>query len=433
MINNVLRVEPTTVADPEHRPYKPHGAIFELFRTRQREVCLEGPSDTGKSRGCLEKLNALMLKYPGARGAIIRQTRSSMTATAMATFERFVLPPGAAKLWGNEQYRYANGSVIYLFGCDDVERLKSAELDFCYVQEITELSQDDFEVVTSRVTGRGSSTPYVQLMADCNPSAPRHWLYQREASGTMKFIFAKHEDNPSITPERLAALDSLTGYRYQRLRLGLRVAAEGMFFGEWNPELHVVDPIDIPEDWPRWVAVDYGFGAPWCALWLTRDKPGGHIYVYRERYAPGLRDEQQAAEIIRASEAEAISLTVLDPSMFNPRTEQQRPSIAQVYASAGCINLVPGHNARKQGWAVMRRALAHDDHPPRLQIMRGRAPNLERTIPQLVVDSLDPEDVADKIGSSPAEDHAADALRYGLCAEAQPVEPTQSEDMRWGR
>ena len=128
---NVLRVEPTRTIDPEHRPYKPHGAMLELFKRRDREICLEGASDTGKSRGCLEKLNAQMLKYPGARGAIIRQTRSSMTATAMATFERFVLPPGAAKLWGSEQYRYNNGSVIYLFGCDDVERLKSSELDFC--------------------------------------------------------------------------------------------------------------------------------------------------------------------------------------------------------------------------------------------------------------------------------------------------------------
>jgi hypothetical protein len=274
----------------------------------------------------------------------------------------------------------------------------------------------------------------VQLMADCNPSAPRHWLYQREASGAIKFMFAKHEDNPSITPERLAALDSLTGYRYQRLRLGLRVAAEGMFFEEFNPELHLIDPFDIPEDWPRWIAVDYGFNAPWCALWLTREKPGGHIYVYRERYSPGLRDEQQAQEILRASGDENISLTVLDPSMFNPRTESQRASIAQVYATAGCQNLVPGHNARKQGWAIMRRAFAHDngEHPPRLRFFRGRCPNLERTIPQLVVDGLDPEDVADKIGPhSHAEDHAADALRYGLCAEAQPEQATNSVSLEW--
>ena len=166
--------------------------------------------------------------------------------------------------------------------------------------------------------------------------------------------------------------------------------------------------------------------------WLARDKPGGQIFVYRERYATGLRDEQQAAEILRATGEEEIALTVLDPSMFNPRTEQNRSSIAQVYALAGCQNLVPGHNARKQGWAVMRRALAHDEHPPRLRIMRGRAPNLERTLPQLVVDGLDPEDVADKIGSSPSEDHAADALRYGLCAEAQPIQETAAVPFRWG-
>jgi hypothetical protein len=119
--------------------------------------------------------------------------------------------------------------------------------------------------------------------------------------------------------------------------------------------------------------------------------------------------------------------------MFNARTEQQRPSMAQVYAQRGLAamtvqGIFPGQNSRKQGWAIVRRALANDrdaDPPvePRLQVMRQRCPNLIRTLPSLVHDPLDPEDVADKIGGQKTEDHAGDCIRYAVCAEAIPPQP----------
>jgi hypothetical protein len=195
--------------------------------------------------------------------------------------------------------------------------------------------------------------------------------------------------------------------------------------------VHVVDAFEIPQSWPRWVSVDYGFAAPWCALWLTRDPESRVMYVYRERYASGLRDEEQAEEVKRASEGERVVQWVLDPSMFNPRTEQQRPSIAQVYGMKIGEGLVPGMNNRRTGWAIVRQALALGGDGPRLRLMRGRAPNLERTLPAMVHDPLDPEDVADKLRGQKTEDHAVDALRYGLCAEAGPVEGDVVE-LRWG-
>jgi len=80
----------------------------------------------------------------------------------------------------------------------------------------------------------------------------------------------------------------------------------------------------------------------------------------------------------------------------------------------------------------MRRALAHTaTEPPRLRVLEGRAPNLVRTLPSLVHDPLDPEDVADALNGTKTEDHAPDALRYGLCAEAQPPEATEIGDIRW--
>jgi PBSX family phage terminase large subunit len=415
------------ILDPTFKPFVPRGANRELFLRRDRELVIEGPADTGKSRACLEKLHTAMTKYPGARGAMIRKTRNSLRTTAQVTYERWVRPEGASRLWGDSEYRYANGSVIYLLGMDDPERIKSMELDMAYVQEASELNEDDWEILTTRITGRGATMPYVQLLADMNPVDPGFWLYAREAAGNVFFLQARHEDNPSITPERIAALDALTGYRYARLRLGLRVAAIGMYFEEWDPTKHIIDEFDIPSEWTRWIAIDWGFADPFCALWFARNPANKRIYIYREIYAKGLREEQQAVLIKQKSDGERISQYVADPSMWNARTESNRPSIASIYHACG-VPIQPAGNSRISGWQIVRRGLAGDE--PRVQILRGRVPNLVRTLPAMVHDPLDSEDLADKVNGVKSEDHAVDPLRYGLVAEAQPVQRFVQRDFR---
>jgi len=82
---------------------------------------------------------------------------------------------------------------------------------------------------------------------------------------------------------------------------------------------------------------------------------------------------------------------------------------------------------------VVRAALdPRGDGGPRLRVVRGACPNLERTLPAMVRDVLDPEDVADKVKGQKTEDHAVDALRYGLCAEAQRVAETRVVELSFG-
>jgi phage terminase large subunit len=287
---------------------------------------------------------------------------------------------------------------------------------------------------------RNNQLGYQQLLADCNPTHPTHWLKQRCDSGQTRLLESTHQDNPMLWNDGgwtefgasyIKTLDGLTGYQYQRLRLGLWVSAEGMYFEEWDPKLHICEPFEVPEEWPRWLAVDYGFAVPFCCLWFARSPESRQVYIYREAYLAGLRDEQQAQLIRERTGDEKMQLRILDPSMFNARSEQQRPSIAQVYASILGPGLWAGQNNRKQGWAIMRRAIAHDQHAPKLQVMRGAAPNLCRELPSLVHDPLDPEDVADVVAGRKIDDHASDACRYGLAAEAAPPSPSRMK-VAWG-
>jgi phage terminase large subunit len=221
-----------------------------------------------------------------------------MTQAALATFNNKVLTQDVAELWfhhGDQEYRYPNGSVIAVAGLDDAEKVKSSDYDMVYVQEATELVEDDWSMLIRGL--RNGVMPYQQIMADCNPGPPDHWLKQRCDSGACLLIESRHEDNPSLWNEALgtwtiegtayiAGLDSLRGYLYKRLRLGLWVAAEGMFFTEWNPSQHVVDSFDPPPDVDGAagrVPTD-GFAVPWGHYWLGALTRSRGSDVYRELF-----------------------------------------------------------------------------------------------------------------------------------------------------
>jgi phage terminase large subunit len=227
----------------ERAPYQPFGASRIAWRSRRTELLLCGPADTGKSRGIIEKLHYCADKYSNARILMVRKTRKSLGQTAMVTYEKKVLPQG----WlgslirfntTDQQYEYPNGSIIAVGGMDNPEKVLSSEWDMIYPQEATELSENSWEILGMRL--RNGFIPYQQLIGDCNPGSPTHWLKRRCDQGLTYLLNSRHEDNPSITPERIARLDALTGVRYLRYRKGIWAAAEGMVYDEWDSAVHKV-------------------------------------------------------------------------------------------------------------------------------------------------------------------------------------------------
>lgn len=298
-----------------HR-YRPEGSARELFASRAPEVLLSGSAGTGKSRGCLEKLHAMMLANPGARGLICRKTAVSLGSTALVTFREHVakeaLESGEVKWYGGSpqeaaSYRYGNGSVIVVIGMDKPSRIMSSEFDVVYVQEATELTENDWEMITTRL--RHGVISFQQIFGDCNPDAPHHWLRQRCERGETQMIYCRHEDNPRLYDaetgtwteqgqEYIRRLERLTGVRYERLRLGKWVAAEGLIYDGFVPAVHLHPPIGLPPlEWTRWWTIDFGFTNPFvCQFWA--EDPDGRLYLYREIYMTQRLVEDHAAQML---------------------------------------------------------------------------------------------------------------------------------------
>lgn len=409
--------------------YEPHGGNREVFLRREAEVLLSGPAGTGKSRACLEKLHLCAAKYPGMRGLIVRKTLTSLTASALVTFREKVLHPldGVTFFGGNKvepaAFRYPNGSRIVVGGLDKASKIMSSEYDLIYVNEATELLEDDWERLTTR--NRYGVMPYQQIIGDCNPDAPHHWLKLRCDAGKTVMLESRHEDNPLLWDrqagtwtefgaEYIAKLDALTGVRFLRLRRGIWAAAEGLVYDGWDRALHLIDRFPIPAAWPRYWVVDFGYTNPF--VWQAwAEDPDGRLYRYREIYQTQRLVEDHAADIKRIVKDEPRPRAIICDHDAEDRATLERHLR---------MTTVAAHKAVSPGiQAVASRLKVAGDGKPRLFLLRDSLVYRDPALVDKHLPTCTEEEVESyvwdtsggrKRGEEPVDkdNHGMDAMRY---------------------
>ncbi|MFD9618491.1 phage terminase large subunit [Streptomyces virginiae] len=424
-----------TTGELTHR-YQPHGTAKELFENRSPEVLLSGPAGTGKSRACLEKLHLLALMHPGMRGLIVRKTLASLGSTGLVTFREHVakeaLESGVVQWYGGSpqespQYRYSNGSVLVVGGMDKASRIMSSEYDVVYVQEAIELTEDDWEAITTRL--RNGKISFQQLMADTNPSVPTHWLKRRCDRGSTVMLNCRHEDNPVLfhdgvlTPSGeayIGKLEALTGVRHSRLRKGQWVAAEGLIYENFDPSVHLIAPFEIPEEWTRWWVVDFGFTNPFVLQWWAED-PDGRLYLYREIYRTRRLVEDHARDALKLMQD-------VDGNWTEPRPravicDHDAEDRATLHRHLGLATTAAKKTVSDGIQAVQSRLKAADDGKPRVFILRGALVERDTALEEAKRPASTEEEIVGYVwdsapGKAPKEtpvkenDHGMDCLRY---------------------
>src|SRR5690606_13641058 len=167
-------------------------------------------------------------------------------------------------------------------------RLLSTEYDLCFIDEAIEVTEEDIDTIVTRL--RNGRLSYQQLIMATNPGPPTHHLKQRADAGRCTILYSRHEDNPRMYQDGgwtddgrdyVERLETLTGARYQGMRWGKWVAAEGVVYEQYDPAVHLVDRFDIPDTWTRWWSIDFGYAAPF--VWQEWAEDGdGRLYLARE-------------------------------------------------------------------------------------------------------------------------------------------------------
>jgi len=343
--------------------------------------------------------------------------------------------PSGAKLW-----------MSYLDREDDVLRYQGLAFSWIGFDELTQWATPfAWNYMRSRLRSTDPDLP-VFMRATTNPGGRgHHWVKKmfidpaayntafnatdiatgeelRYPSGHKKsgqplfkrrFIPARLSDNPYLATQGdyEAMLLSLPEQQRRQLLDGDWDIKEGAAFTEFDRNIHVIVPYDVPNNWVKFRACDYGYSSHSAVVWVAVS-PEEQLVVYRELYVSKVLATDLADMILELESGDGnIRYGVLDSSLWHKRGDTG-PSLAEQMVQRGC-RFRPSDRSkgsRVAGKNELHRRLQVDEftEEPRI-VFFNNCHNLIAQIPAIPIDKKNPEDI-----DTNSEDHLYDALRYGI-------------------
>ncbi len=308
----------------EWRP-EPKQELFLSIPTTIKEAFYGGGAGSGKSDVLLlygivhrwhehPKFKQVFMRrtYPELRNEIIPRSRelyrkfgATLNKTEMCwTFPRTDQYGGTGG--ANE------GAMIFLGHCeneDDVHQYDTMQICLYTPDELTSITEWIYTYITFQRNRapKDSGLPSITRAAGMPGGIGHTWTYKRfikphpkggkiivgKGGNKRIYIHSTLEDNKHIDPTYKQSLQGITIEAERKAKLlGDWDAYQGQVFDEFRDRkfedeppnaLHVIEPFDIPQWWPRMVIGDWGFAA---MTWIgyAAIAPSRRVYIYREQY-----------------------------------------------------------------------------------------------------------------------------------------------------
>lgn len=431
------------------------------------EALYGGAAGGGKSEALVcEALRQVHI--PHYKGLIIRKTYPELEELidkSLGYYSRAF--PGAKYNASSHTWHFPSGAKVLFRSMPNLkakEKFRGQAYDYIGFDELTHFLFEEYNFLFSRNRPNGPGTR-CYIRATSNPGGVGHgWVKERfiTAGPPMKTIWYRVEikfpdghvehrwksrvfvpasvfDNPALNendPDYITRLASMPEAERNAQLYGDWNSFEGQTFRDFRDDpahyqdrkwTHVIDPFRIPDDWAIWCGLDWGYSRPFAVGWFAVDR-NRRMYHIRELYGVkkdrpnvGVQWEPTAvAKKIREIEADDPNLrgrTILrvgDPAIWGSDGTE---SIGALFERQR-VYFERGDNARIDGKMQVHHRLSFDeDGVPMLYVFKG-CRNFIRTLPTLVYDETDVEDV-----DTDGEDHAYDMLRY-VCMR-NPIAPRQ--------
>lgn len=431
------------------------GPQEEFLSRGEDEVLFGGSKGGGKSYALI--LDSLRyVSISGYKAIIFRRTYPKLAELIDRAHQIF---PHLGAKWHAKDYKWVfpSGASIRFAHCqteEDKYIYQGHEYHFMGFDQLEEFTESMYLFLCTQMRNPPKGVQ-IAVRATANPGGIGHaWVYRRFMvdpvtneeilPGTvirerfiLPFAVAKMRQGDTLVrsrvfipatvydnkillendPNYLATLMQLPEGERKALLEGDWHVFAGQYFKEWSAIRHVVAPFEIPRNWLRFRCIDFGSTAPFACYWGAVNEQG-QVYWYREYYASGFNARQNAKKVKAMSTyidengqevEENYVFSVIDPAVFS-KTGQDY-SIGEVMTDEGLTGLEPGGNDRLSGWQEFHWRLSWSDST-------GKDPgmfffstciNAIRTVPGLIHDEKRPEDL-----NTDGEDHAADAIRYGI-------------------
>ena len=400
------------------------GPQTDFLAASETDVLYGGAAGGGKSYAMLVD----PLRYchrPAHRALILRRSMPELRELIDKSRELYPKAfPGCKFREVEKIWNFPSGAKLefgFLERDADVYRYQGQAYSWIGFDEITHLPTEfPWNYLASRLRTTDSEiTPYMRCTA--NPGGVgAHWVKKRYLDDkpnesfigkdglTRKFIPARLEDNPYLAEDGRyeQMLKALPDVQRKQLLEGNWDVNEGAAFTEFDLDVHVITPFEVPVSWERIKGIDYGYASESACVWGTIDPSDNTLIIYRELYRKGLTGQDLGSIITQMELEDPYSVQgVLDTAAW-ARTGTTGPTVGESLQKEG-HKLRRADKNRIQGKIQIHEYLRlQQSGRPRLQIFNS-CPNLIRELQSIPLDKSNPEDV-----NTHAPDHAYDALRY---------------------
>ena len=431
---------------PQAKQQTFHNSIINRAENGFRDFLYGGAARGGKSIALRWEAHRNCLQYPRLRGLLIRSSFPELQRTHLSQIV-FDLPAGVGSY--NDQkhvYKYFNDSVLeFGYGSrrEDFQQYLSAEYDFIMIDELTTIPFEFSALLRSRLTA--SRSDFIPFFACAtNPGGIAHVdvrnyfvtksnldpeLYPNYNPLEVCFIPATVFDNKIVLerdPGELTRLQQLSKKDQQKYLFGNWDIYEGQFFEEWNPDVHIIQPANYL-DYVQLLQFNCGGGMDYgnvsAVEYMAKDYNGNVIVFDEWSDVKGVRSDKVIGLKKFAVERGLLELQILaDTNMWLPDQFDVANSNfpAQDFITAGLHLVKVSKNDtspdKKRGYRVAcNDAIKNYLHwtadkgivkvKPKLIIYK-RCIKLLETLPALITDPKDQEDIADN-----QNDHYYDAMK----------------------
>ena len=296
----------------------------EVNLCKKRYVVLKGSAGSGKSVDTAQNYILRLMKDKGrnllcVRKADVTNRDSTFAELQGAIFRMF----GAnySRFWyinssGMKMSCKLNGNEIIFRGVNDDkqrEKLKSitfkhGKLTDVWIEEATEITQQDFEIIDDRLRGELPDGQFYQIRMTFNPVSSSHWI--------KKQFFDR--DDPDVMCHHSTYLDNrfIDEAYHKRMERRREVDPEGYKvygLGQWGETsgviLHNWKICDVPADLDYYddVAIGQDFGFNHANAIFLYGYKDGDIYVIDGLYGY----EKDTAEWIREADRKGLPKKVI--------------------------------------------------------------------------------------------------------------------------
>ncbi len=340
----------------------------------------------------------------------------------------------------DEATQFTEAQIRYLFGSVRLGEWGSRRLEILKNPDIPADIRKLIERLPLILMGAnpgGVSHGFIKArFIDQGPFIIRKSKEKGEKAFKRQFIPARAEDNPNLLRNDPLYLDRLEAMGdaalVQAMREGDWNVVAGSMFGDvfrktkGGEPWHVCEAFDIPTSWNLWRGADDGYAAPFAGYWLTRHPDTETFFVIEEIYRKGM-SAPEVSEAVMGRDLEIELCDEFGNALYNNRTLDGKLDSA-AFANTGAAQVSRGEQMNNMGcnWKPVEKF--HGSRIARVQnfhkllrpnpkennrrpgiVFFSRCVNAIRTIPAILRDDRNPEDVSDD-----SELHAFDGVTYGL-------------------